>query len=522
MSEIVAQDTPAAKPAAPSLKGGQLAIMTVAVALASFMEVLDTTIVNVSVPTISGNLAVSANQGTWAISSYSVSAAIAVPLTGWLAKRFGEVKLFTWSVTLFTIMSVLCGFATSLPMLVFFRLLQGLVSGPMVPLSQTLLLANYPAEKKGIALAIWAMTVIVAPICGPLLGGYITDNYNWPWIFYINLPVGIFSVITVFTLLRRRDTPTVKQPIDVVGLVLMVLGVGCLQLMLDNGNDLDWFSSRFIVTLAIVAVIALTFFVAWELTDKHPIVDLTLFKGRNFTVGVLALSLGFFCFFGSTVMFPLWLQTVMGYTPSWAGMATAPVGILALLLSPIVGKNIARLDLRVMSTIAFAIFGTTQLWYASFNLDTNFGTILLPRIVQGIGVACFFVPVSQIVLSGLSPDKLASASGLSNFFRTLGAAFATAITVTVWDHRAGYHHAQMTEQINAFNPTSVDYVSRLQSLGITPEMAYGRINQVIDQQSFMYATTEVFWLYGMVFFALIAVAWFAKPPFGSTGGVGGH
>ena len=348
--------SPAQAHAGP-LPANALLIFTIAVSLATFMEVLDTSIANVAIPTIAGNLAVSANQGTWVISSYGLAAAIVVPLTGWIAKRFGEVRTFVTSVFLFTIASALCGFATSLPMLVAFRFLQGLVSGPMVPLSQALLLANFPPQKRGMAMAIWAMTVVVAPICGPLLGGYITDNLSWPWIFYINAPIGLASAFVTYTLLRKRETPIENKPIDIVGLVLMVLGVGCLQLMLDNGNDLDWFNSHVIVGLCVTSVIALTFLVAWELTDEHPIVDLSLFKARNFRYGVIAMAVGYMSFFAMTVLFPLWLQTIMGYTPTWAGIATSPVGIFALILSPIIGKNIQRLDLRVLASIAFTAAG---------------------------------------------------------------------------------------------------------------------------------------------------------------------
>ena len=506
----------------PPLKGSKLALVTLALSFATFMEILDTTIVNVSVPHIAGDLAVAANQGTWAISSYGLAAAIAVPLTGWLAGRFGQVKCFSLSVLLFTLMSILCGMANSLPMLVAFRFMQGLVSGPMVPLSQTLLLSTYPPEKKGVALALWSMTVIVAPIFGPLLGGYITDQTSWPWIFYINVPVGIVAGIASWKLLKDRETPTRKLPIDIVGLVLLVVGVGSLQVMLDNGNDLDWFNSTFIVSLAVVAVLALTYFVAWELTDEHPIVDLTLLKRRNFRIGVIVLSLGMFCFFGSTVLFPLWLQTVMGYNSTWAGVATAPGGVLALILSPIIGKNITKLNLRVVASVAFIVFGSTMWWYASFTLDTDIRHIMLSRFMQGIGIACFFVPINQIILSGLGPAQMASASGLSNFFRTISGSFATAIAVFLWDRRQTFSHVRLTEHITEANPASTDYLNKLQDLGFSAQAAYAQVDQVISQQSFMIATKEVFWLLGVIFFILVAVVWLAKPPFGSVGAGGGH
>jgi DHA2 family multidrug resistance protein len=512
----------AAEPAKhPPIVGGQLALLTVALAFATFMEVLDTSIANVAVPTIAGNLAVSANQGTWVISSYGLASAIAVPLTGWIAKRFGEVKVFMASVLLFTISSMLCGLAQSMPMLVAFRLLQGLVSGPMVPLSQTLMLSNYPPERRGMAMAVWAMTVIVAPIFGPLLGGYITDNMSWPWIFYINVPVGVLSAFIAWRMLGHRDTPTEKKPIDKVGIALLVIGVGSLQAMLDNGNDLDWFNSSLIVVLCVTAVVALTFLVAWELTDEHPVVDLTLFKQTNFRAGVISLCLAYFAFFGSTVLFPLWLQTVLGYTPTWAGIATAPVGILALVLSPLVGKNLQKVDLRLIASFAFIVFATTTHWLSTFNLNTEFHMLIWPRLVQGIGVACFFVPVNSIIVSGLPVSRLAAASGLSNFFRTLAGSFATAIVVTMWDRRAQMHEAVMTEHTSLASQATQDYLASLKQIGMQGNAAYGYMQQVVHAQAVQLATSEMFWGFSILFILLIGVLWFAKPPFAAGGG-GGH
>jgi DHA2 family multidrug resistance protein len=509
-------------PAMPTpLPGHLLPIFTVAVAFSTFMEVLDTSIANVAVPTIAGNLAVSANKGTWVISSYGLAAAIVVPLTGWISKRFGEVRTFCVSVLLFTIASALCGLATSLPMLVAFRFLQGLVSGPMVPLSQTLLLSNYPPQKRGMAMALWAMTVVVAPIFGPLLGGYITDNFSWPWIFYINAPVGIFSAIVTWSILKKRETPTANQPIDVMGLILMVLGVGSLQLMLDNGNDLDWFNSPVVVALCVISVVSLVYLVIWELTDEHPVVDLSLFKLRNFRFGTIAMALAYMSFFSMTVLFPLWLQTVMGYTPTWAGVATSPVGIFALILSPIVGRNLQRVDLRILTSIAYVVFAITAYWFSTFTLDTSINLVYLPRLLQGIAVACFFVPINQIILSGIHPTKLAAASGLSNFFRTLSGSMGTAIVVTLWDHRTQQHAVRMAESFTPTSPATQDYVNQMTQLGASTSGAYAQIQGVIQAQSAMFATSEVFWAISIVFIALIGLIWLTKPPFGVAGGGGG-
>jgi DHA2 family multidrug resistance protein len=514
----------AGAPAGPTpLPSHLLPIFTIAVALSTFMEVLDTSIANVAVPTIAGNLAVSPNMGTWVISSYGLAAAIVVPLTGWIARRFGEVKTFCVSVLLFTLASALCGLATSLPMLVAFRFLQGLVSGPMVPLSQTLLLRNYPPARRGMAMALWSMTVVVAPIFGPLLGGWITDNATWPWIFYINAPIGVFAAITAWTMLRHRETPTARQPIDVVGLVALFIGVGSLQLMLDNGNDLDWFSSHVITALAVVAVVGIAFLVIWELTDDHPIVDLSLFRTRNFRFGVIAMALGYMAFFAMTVLLPLWLQTVMAYTPTWAGIATAPVGIFALIVSPLVGRNSHRFDLRLGASLAFVVFGLTAWWFSTFDLDTSLGHLIWPRLLQGVAVAFFFIPINQILLSGVSPSRMAAASGLSNFFRTLSGSMGTAIVTTLWDHRTQVHEVRLAENLTQNGVASTAWLDTLAQGGVTGNAGYAQLQGVIHAQSAMLATSEVFWGIAILFGLLIGIVWLTKPPFGVAGGAaGGH
>jgi len=513
---------PAQKPQPPPLHGAPLALLTVAVAFATFMEVLDITIVNVSVPHIAGSLGVSAQEGTWAISSYSLASAIMQPLSGWLGRRFGEVRSFCVSAVLFVLMSTLCGLATSMPMLVVARLLQGAGSGPMVALSLSLLLNNYPNEKKGLALALWAMTVVVAPIFGPILGGYLTDNYSWPWIFYINVPVGLLAVLITWTLLRSRESVTVKAPIDMVGLFLLIVGVGCLQFMLDNGNDKDWFSSPLITTLGIIAAICITFFVAWELTDKHPVVDLHLFRSRNFCIGVIAMSLGMLAFFGINVIYPLWLQTVVGYTASWAGYATAPVGILAFLMSPIIGRNIQRLELRSVVTFSFLVFGATTYWFSTFPADTAFWQFVLPRFLMGIAIPCFFIPLNQIILSGLKPHEIASASGLSNFFRTIAASISTAVTVTMWQHRGDYHHATLAEHINTTNPATQQFVDGLGSIGAGGNAPWAIIEGIMNRQALTLAVNDVFLLYAALFVVMIPVVWLARPPFGNVAATASH
>lgn len=504
------------------MHGLPLALMTAGIAFATFMEVLDLTIVNVSVPTIAGSLAVSPEEGTWVISSYALASAVMQPLTGWIARRFGEVRTFNVSVFLFVVFSTLCGISTSLPELVFFRLMQGMVSGPMVPLSLTLLFSIYPRDKQGVALGLWAMTVVIAPIFGPVLGGYITDNLHWSWIFLINIPVGLAAGLLTMTLMRDRESKIVKVPIDVVGLVLLAVGVGSLQFMLDNGNNKDWFSSPMILTLGILAVVCLSFLVVWELTDKHPVVDLRLFKYRNFTAGVVALTVGMFCFFGINVVYPLWLQTTIGYTAEWAGLATAPVGLLAVFLSPLVGRNLHRMELRLLVTMAFAIFSFTSFWFATFTTQSGFWQLVEPRIVQGAAIAMFFIPLNQIIIAGLRPDQIASASGLANFFRTIASSVSTAVTVTLWQHRGEYHHAVLAEHVSNSNAGAVDYLDRLHLLGLHGAPAFGVIEQVVSQDAYTLAVNDVFWLFGVLFIAIIPLIWLAKPPFNTAEGSAMH
>ncbi|MEO5623010.1 MAG: DHA2 family efflux MFS transporter permease subunit [Dokdonella sp.] len=514
--------SPDARPPLPPLHGAPLALLTVAIALATFMEVLDITIVNVSVPHIAGSLGVSPQEGTWAISSYSLASAIMQPLSGWIGRQFGEVRAFCISVLLFVSMSILCGLATSMPMLVVGRLLQGAGSGPMVALSLALLLNNYPNDKKGLALALWAMTVVVAPIFGPILGGYLTDNFSWPWIFYINVPVGVIAAIITWALLRHRETRLVKTPIDTIGLILLVLGVGCLQFMLDNGNDKDWFSSPMITALGIIAAVSLVFFVAWELTDRHPVVDLSLFRKRNFLIGVAAMSFGMVGFFGINVVYPLWLQTVLDYPATWAGLATAPVGILAFLVAPIIGRNIQRLELRSVVTFAFVVFAFTSYWFASFPDNASFNQLFWPRFIMGIGIPCFFIPLNQIFLSGLEPQQIASASGLANFCRTLAASISTALTVTIWQHRGEYHHAVLVEHLNSTNRAAADFIHGLSALGGPAARSWTIVEGVLRRQALTLAVNDVFLLCTVLFLAMIPVVWFAKPPFGNVAAGAGH
>jgi DHA2 family multidrug resistance protein len=516
-------ETPAVRaapaPRAP-MTGGALVMGTLSLSLATFMNVLDSSIANVSLPAISGDLGVSTSQGTWVITSFGVANAISVPLTGWLTQRFGAVRLFTASILLFVIASVLCGLAPSIGMLIGFRVLQGFVAGPMIPLSQTLLLSTYPPHKAGTALALWGMTTLVAPVVGPLLGGWLTDDYAWPWIFYINIPVGLFAAGVTWSIYKSRETPTVKRPIDGVGLAMLVLWVGSLQVMLDKGKELDWFNSSVIVTLAVVVAISLAVFIAWELTDKHPVVDIRLFARRNFLFGAGTLAIAYGLFFGNVVLLPLWLQQYMGYTATSAGMALAPVGVLAIMLTPIVGRNVQKWDPRWMATGAFVLFSLVLWMRSNFTAQTDLATILIPTFIQGGALAFFFIPLTTLTLSGLPPERIPAAAGLSNFVRITLGAMGTSIATTIWDNRATLHHARLVEQIG-LNGTQLDAATQaLSQVGIAGTAGYASVNRLIDVQAFTWAADDIFIGSAVTFLFLIVTIWFTRRPAKIAGGPG--
>ncbi len=498
------------------LQGGALAMLTLVLSLATFMLVLDSTIANVAIPTIAGDLGASSSQGTWVITSFGVANAISIPITGWLAKRFGEVRLFLIATLLFVLASWLCGIANSLEMLIVFRVLQGAVAGPIIPLSQSLLLNNYPPEKRGMALAFWSMTIVVAPICGPILGGWISDNIHWGWIFFINVPIGLAVVLISWKILEGRESRISHQPVNTIGLILLALGVGALQLMLDQGRELDWFNSTEIVVLTIIAAVGLIALIIWELTDDNPVVDVSLFKSRNFTVGCVSTSLAFLVYSGTVVLIPLLLQQVYNYTATWAGLAAAPVGLLPILLAPIIGKFGNKIDMRILITISFMVYALTFYWRAvTFEPEMTFMDVALPQFVQGLAVACFFMPLTTITLSGLPPEKMASASSLFNFLRTLAGSIGTSLTTFIWYNREAVHHTQLTEVINPYNPISQQFFQTMGSFGLSEEQTASYIARQITAQGFIIGANEIFFVSAITFISLVVLIWFAKPPFSS-------
>ena len=494
------------------LGGSSRAVTLLALALATFMQVLDTTIANVSIPTIAGNLGVSANQGTWIITSFAVANGVSVPLTGWLMQRFGVVRTFVVSILLFTLASFLCGIAWSLPVLLLFRVLQGAVSGPMIPGSQALLLSLFPPQKKGTALAIWSMTTLVAPICGPILGGYISDNYPWEWIFLINVPVGLFCGAVCWRYLRTRDTPTAKLSIDKVGLVLLFVWVGALQVMLDQGKDLDWFSSSLIVILAVVTVLSLAAWIIWELTEAHPIVDLTLFESRSFTLGTLALCLCYAVFFGNVVLMPLWQQTQLGYTATWAGLVSAPSGATAVVVAPFVGRYIGKYDARGFATASFVIFAISYFMRAAYPPDASAWVFAMPLLVQGVAMGMFFVALVTISLDRLPPERVPAASGLNNFLRITAGSFATSLTTTYWDRREALHQSRLVESLSAYDPGYSSALTQIHALGFGGDSAAALVLRQIIGQGYLMSSLDIFYFSGWLVMLLIPLCWLVRRP----------
>ena len=487
------------------LKGGRLWFAAFLIASANFMSVLDMTIANVSIPTISGSLGVTVNQGTWVISSYAVAEAIIVPLTGWLAARFGAVRAFIWAMGLFGLTSAFCGLATSLEMLVFSRTLQGIAGGPLMPLSQTLLLRIFPPEKAGFAIMIWAMTTLIAPIIGPILGGVLCDNLSWPWIFYINLPLVLLGCFFGAKLLGRYELSLKRVPMDVVGLCLLVIWVGSLQLMLDLGKDLDWFASTEIVMLSLLALVGFAVFLIWELTHEHPIVNLRVFRHRGFAVAVLTMSMGYACFFALNVLTPLWLQTNMLFTPSQSGYTTAWTALFSICMAPLVTKFANRVDRRrLISAGALWLALVTGLRMFS-NTDMTYWDIAFPIMIMGFGMPMFFISSTGLALGSVSPEETASAAGLVSFFRAVSAAFAVSTVTTVWDHRAVVHHAENVALLDADNIM----MSRLLAQGMDRQAALTYMEEQLQRQSVMLATNEIMLFVALMFIVTAGVVWLA-------------
>jgi len=490
------------------LKGSVLWLTAIVLATSNFMAMLDMTIANVSVPSIAGNLGISASQGTWVITSYSVAEAIVVPLTGWLAARFGPVRVFVTAMGLFGACSAFCGLSNSLAMLVVGRIAQGLSGGSLMPLSQTLLLRIFPKEKAGIAMALWAMTTLVAPVVGPILGGWLCDNYTWPVIFFVNVPLAIVCAPFAWRMLKRFEGQIVRAPIDRIGLALLIVFVGALQLMLDLGKDQDWFESTEICALAAIAVLGFIAFLIWESAESHPIVDLRVFRHRGFTACAVTVSAGFGAMFASNVLTPLWLQSYMGYTATWAGLTVAWSGALAILGAPIAGGLVTKVDPRKLIFFGLMWLAGVMILRTVQTSAMTYWQVSMPLLLLGLGLPFFFVPLTALSLGSVDESETASAAGLLNFIRTLSGAVGTSIITTAWENDSTYMHAELAGLVDRSGEATRTLVqsgaSESQVLAILDRMTYG--------QSVMLSMNELMLFISCVFVFGALLIWLAPRP----------
>jgi len=496
------------------MTGALLAITALALALGTFMQVLDSTIANVSIPTIAGDLGVSTSQGTWVITSFAVANGISLPLTAWLMRRYGVVRIFVVAVALFTLASFLCGISWNLPSLILFRIFQGAASGPLLPGSQIMLIMIFAPAKRGAALAIWSMTAMLAPICGPILGGYISDNVSWPWIFFINVPIGVACALIVWRNMKSRETPTAKLPVDRTGLLLLAVWVGALQVVLDTGKDADWFNSTVIVVETLVAGIGFMAWLIWELNEPHPIVDLSLFKSRNFAISTAVFCLGYALFIGGNLLHPLWLQTKLGYTATWAGLVLAPGGVVAFFLSPIVARSMGKIDARWIAVISLAAFAISCFMRSNYTADGDFGAMMLPLLVQGVALATFFISMTTLTLNGMDGRSVPQASSLATFARMTAGSFAVSLTTTAWERFGTVHQTRMAEVIGSTDPTFSHAVAAIRGAGLSTEQAVAAIAQQVSDQAAFLGVIDFFRASGWCLLALIPLIWLTKKSLG--------
>jgi DHA2 family multidrug resistance protein len=502
----------------PPLTGGRLMAAAILIGLGNFLVVLDTTIANVSVPTIAGNLGVSSSQGTWVITSYAVAEAITVPLTGWLASRFGAQRVFLTCYLGFAAVSLLCGMSNSLGMLLGTRVLLGLFGGPIMPLSQMLLLRVFPKEKATLGTVIWAMTTLVGPVAGPILGGIICDSIGWSWIFFIKVPVAAAAGLTLMFLLRGRPDPKGAAKVDAVGLGLLVLWVGALQILLDEGRNQDWFNSHEICVLAAVASIGFAAFLIWELTEANPIVNLRIFRHRGFVAAASTYAVGFGAFFASIVILPLWLQTNMGYTATWAGYATGIMGVFAVVTAPLVGKAVEKIDARLVVSLGIVGLALISVWRMGFTPDVTFLQMAWPTLLTGPFMVMFFVPVTGLAMASVETHEQANAAGLSNFMRTLAGAFATSLVQTGWSNAARSNQTELVGVVHG----SRELVDWATSLGASRDQALELLTHFIEGQSLMLATLNMFAAIAICFAVAATLIWLAPKPRGPIDTSGAH
>ncbi|EEF57579.1 DHA2 family efflux MFS transporter permease subunit [Pedosphaera parvula] len=505
-------------------------LIAVSVMLATFMEVLDTSVANVALPHIAGSLAASTEQSTWVLTSYLISNAIVLPITGWLANRFGRKSLLLVCIMIFTISSALCGMATSLGFLIVARIIQGAGGGALQPISQAVLLESFPPAKRGQAMAVFAMGVVVAPILGPTLGGWITDNYSWRWIFYINIPIGALAVFMCQAFVQ--DPPYIQRArtsVDWYGFAFLALWLGTLQVVLDKGQEVDWFASGWILWFSIISGCSLIAFVIRELTTDHPIVDLCIFKNRNFAVGVSLMAVVGAVLYGTTAAIPLFLQTLLPFPALQAGIALSPRGMAAFVGSIIVGRLVGKVKNRVMIGFGFATLAVSSFMLGRINLDIGMAYIIWPSIINGIALSFIFVPLTTATMGHLEQHLIGNATGIFNLMRNLGGSFGISAVQTLIARRAQIHQALMVHNLTPYDPAFVQALQGAQaalSAHASPvdaqHQALGLINNMLQQQASLWAFVDNFRIFGFLCLACIPLVFLFKKVKAKPGAIPMH
>ncbi len=507
-------------------------VIAVSVMLSTFMEVLDTTVVNVSLPHIAGSLSATVDESTWALTSYLVANAIVLPITGWLANYFGRKRLLIMAVTGFTTASFLCGLAPSLPALIVFRIIQGACGGGLQPISQAVLLEAFPPKDRGKAMGFWGLGIVVAPMLGPVLGGWLTDNYSWRWVFYINIPVGIASII--MTKMFIFDPPYIRRTssrVDYWGIGMLAVGVGALQIILDKGQEEDWFSSHWISGLAIVSLIALAAFVLYELFfTEHPVVDLRVFKARTYATGVFLMTVLGFVLYGSLVLLPILLQTLLGYPALQAGIAMAPRGLGSFIAMPVVGIIMSKFDPRKLLTIGMAVAAFTLFQLAWLNLYSGYWDVFWPQFIQGLAMALLFVPLTTITMDPIPKERMGNATSIFNLMRNIGGSMGIANVTTIVARHTQAHINDLGAHVNPYSlgtrmmmeDLEAAFRARGADAATAASRAYDATFGMVARQSAMLSFVDAFWLLGATFLAIIPLIFIMKKPHTHAGEMAMH
>ncbi len=509
-------------------------LIAVTVTMATFMEVLDTSIANVALPHIAGNLSAGQDESTWVLTSYLVSNAVVLPISGWLGTIFGRKRFYMTCVALFGISSFLCGLAPSLGWLVFFRVLQGIGGGGLAPSEQAILADTFPPQMRGMAFALYGFAVVLAPAIGPTLGGYITDNFNWRWIFLINIPVAILSLILTHRLVE--DPPWIKRAsnkkyrIDFVGLGLIAIGLGSLQVVLDKGERDDWFGSHFIVTFATFAVIGIVGTVIWEYFHKDPIIDIRLFKNRTYAIACVMMFMLGLALFGSTVLIPQFLQSLLGYTAERAGMVLSPGGLVVLLLMPVVGILVSKLDARYMIAFGFGVSALALYYMTSIDLEISYGVAVRYRAFQAVGLAFLFVPINTMSYVGVPREKNNAVSGMTNLARNIGGSVGISMVETLLARRSQFHQDRLAGNFSLYSEpfrsaargTAQALVHRGVSVADAPQQAYGELFRGLQQQASALAYIDTIWIFAGVCAVMVPIAFLMKKNVPGAGPKGAH